>query len=319
MKRKNKFFTITSTLLAIGVFAACSPASKQTDNTASSTTNIDNGTHTVTDTLGHSVKVPNQPKRIIGSYLEDYLIALGEKPVAQWTVGSGSVQDYLQEDLKEVPTISYDLPYENVLSFEPDLLLVSSSATVEGGKYEQYQKIAPTYVVKNGTDVTWEDQLQDIGHVLNKEDKANEIISDYQSHAKETRENLADKIDGKSAAVLWVTNNSAFMVSQNRSSGRIVYEDLKFEVPALVEEVSKEATSDWSAISSEKLAELDADYLILVNSDEQAAMFDEPAWKNLKAVKENHVLEFGPDSSWLYNGPIASRQMINDINKELTN
>ena len=58
-------------------------------------------------------------------------------------MGSGSIQDYLQDDLKDVPTISYDLPYEKVLSFEPDLLLISSSATVEGGKYEHYSKIAP--------------------------------------------------------------------------------------------------------------------------------------------------------------------------------
>ncbi|MBO0461303.1 iron-hydroxamate ABC transporter substrate-binding protein [Enterococcus sp. DIV1298c] len=317
MRLKNKLFTISSALLMVGLLSACSPSSSTTEETASSTTTADNGTHTVTDTLGHSVEVPNQPKRIIGSYLEDYLIALGETPVAQWTVGSGSIQDYLQEDLKDIPTISYDLPYENVLSFEPDLLLISSSATVEGGKYEQYSKIAPTYVVKNGTDVTWEEQLQDIGKVLNKEDKAKEIIQDYQDYAKETREALSEKINGKTAAVLWVTNNSAFMVSENRSSGRIVYEDLQFGVPSLVEEVSKEATSDWSAVSSEKLAELDADYIILVNSDEQAAMFNEPTWQNLKAVKADQVFEFGPTSSWLYNGPIASRQMIDDIKAEL--
>ncbi|MBO1301233.1 MULTISPECIES: iron-hydroxamate ABC transporter substrate-binding protein [unclassified Enterococcus] len=317
MRLKNKLFTISSALLMVGLLSACSPSSSTTEETASSTTTADNGTHTVTDTLGHSVEVPNQPKRIIGSYLEDYLIALGETPVAQWIVGSGSIQDYLQEDLKDIPTISYDLPYENVLSFEPDLLLISSSATVEGGKYEQYSKIAPTYVVKNGTDVTWEEQLQDIGKVLNKEDKAKEIIQDYQDYAKETREALSDKINGKTAAVLWVTNNSAFMVSENRSSGRIVYEDLQFGVPSLVEEVSKEATSDWSAVSSEKLAELDADYIILVNSDEQAAMFNEPTWQNLKAVKADQVFEFGPTSSWLYNGPIASRQMIDDIKAEL--
>ena len=108
------------------------------------------------------------------------------------------------------------------------------------------------------------------------------------------------------------------MVSKNRSSGRIVYDDLKFGVPDLVvEEVSKEATSDWSAVSSEKLAELDADYIILVNSDKDAAMFNEPSWKNLKAVKDDHVLQFGPESSWLYNGPIASQEIVNDIKEKL--
>jgi len=84
-----------------------------------------------------------------------------------------------------------------------------------------------------------------------------------------------------------------------------------------VVEVSKKATSDWSAVSSEKLAELDADYIILVNSDKDAAMFNEPSWKNLKAVTDNHVLQFGPESSWLYNGPIASQEMVNDIKEKL--
>ncbi|MGH2233464.1 ferrichrome ABC transporter substrate-binding protein, partial [Enterococcus faecalis] len=76
-------------------------------------------THEVTDTLGNKVTVPAQPKRIIASYLEDYLVALGEKPVPQWTVGQGSIQDYLAKELKDVPTICYDLPYEAVLKFEP--------------------------------------------------------------------------------------------------------------------------------------------------------------------------------------------------------
>ncbi len=62
--------------------------------------------HEVTDTLGNKVTVPAKPKRIIASYLEDYLVALGEKPVAQWTVGQGSIQDYLAKELKDVPTIS---------------------------------------------------------------------------------------------------------------------------------------------------------------------------------------------------------------------
>ncbi|MGG5358217.1 MULTISPECIES: iron-hydroxamate ABC transporter substrate-binding protein [unclassified Enterococcus] len=308
MKIQAKLAALFGTLFLITALSACS---------SSNTAKEDQGTHTVTDTLGNKVEIPDHPKRIIGSYLEDYLVALDEKPVAQWTVGSGSIQHYLQDKLEGVPTISYDLPYEKVLSFEPDLLLISSSATVEGGKYEQYSKIAPTYVVKNGNDVTWEEQLTDIGKALDKEDQAKEIISDYNSFAKETREELADKIDGKSAAILWVTNNSAFMVSENRSSGRIVYGDLKFETPALVNEITQSATSDWSAVSSEKLAELDADYIILVNSDKDAAMFNEPVWQNLKAVKENHVLEFGPESSWLYNGPIASKKMIEDIKENL--
>ncbi|MBM9833791.1 ABC transporter substrate-binding protein, partial [Enterococcus faecalis] len=96
--------------------------------------------------------------------------------------------------------------------------------------------------------------------------------------------------------VLWVVNNSVFMVSETKSSGQLLYHELGFKVPSLVSEISESATADWSAVSLEKLAELDADYLILVNSDKGADFFSEQVWQNLDAVKNNRLWEFGPES-----------------------
>lgn len=56
-----------------------------------------------------------------------------------------------------------------------------------------------------------------------------------------------------------------------------------------MEEISKNATADWNQVSLEKLAELDADHIFLVNSDESAPLFQEAIWKNLPAVKNNQV------------------------------
>lgn len=267
--------------------------------------------------MGNEVTVPENPQRVIGSYLEDYLVALGVTPVAQWTVGNDSDQAYLQDKLAEVPRINYDLPFEDVLSFEPDLLLMDSNSMVEGDKYDQYSKIAPTYVVTNGEDVTWRERLTDIAKVLHKEEQAAQVEADYDELVAATKETYADQIQGKSIAVLWVVNNSVFMVSETKSSGQLLYHELGFEVPALVSEISESATADWSAVSLEKLAELDADYLILVNSDKGADFFSEQVWQNLDAVKNNHLWEFGPESSWLYNGPIAYTKMIEDIQSKL--
>ncbi|MGO2853417.1 MAG: ABC transporter substrate-binding protein [Tetragenococcus koreensis] len=292
-------------------------ACENSNSSESASTETEPQTHTLTDAQDHEVEVPDNPQRIIGSYLEDYLVALGEKPVAQWTVGEGKIQEYLQDELDGIPTINFDLPYEDVLNFEPDLLLIESDATVEGGKYEEYEKIAPTYVVKNGTDVTWEDTLEDIGQVFDKEDEAQEVEADYQNAVNDVQNELQDEIDGKSAAVIWVTNNSAFMVAENRSSGRLLYDDLGLEVPELTEEVSEDAEADWSQVSLESLSQLDADYLFLVNSDESAAMFDDPLWENIPAVENDQLFEFGPESSWLYNGPIAYTQMLEDVKEAL--
>lgn len=90
--------------------------------------------------------------------------------------------------------------------------------------------------------------------------------------------------------MLWVINNFVFMVSKNWLSGRIVYDDLKFGVFDLVEEVFKEVIFDWFVVFLEKLVELDVDYIIFVNSDKDVVMFNELSWKNFKVVKDNYVL-----------------------------
>lgn len=295
----------TVSLLALFSLAACGQGSESKDTK--------NDVRTLTDAQDHKVEIPNKPKRIIASYLEDYLVALDEKPVAQWTVGEGKIQNYLQDKLKGIPTINYDLPYEDVLKFEPDLLLIGSNGSLEGGKYKEYAKIAPTYVVKKGDNVTWRDQLEDIGKVLAKEDKAKEVEKDYDQLVKKTKTDLKDKIEGKSAVVLWVTNNSAFMVADNRSSGQLLYQELGFEVPKLTKDISKKATADFSQVSLESLSQLDADYIFLVNSDSGAAMFKDPLWSNIPAVKNNQLFEFDGESSWLYNGPIAYTKMVESI------
>ncbi|BCA85517.1 ferrichrome ABC transporter substrate-binding protein [Enterococcus saigonensis] len=308
MKKHQKVTSALVLLASLLLITACSSNNKETAKKES---------RILTDQLDHKVEIPNKPKRVIGSYLEDYLVALGEKPVAQWTVGGGSRQDYLSKDLKDIPLINYDLPYEDVLSYDPDLLLIESNGLVEGGKYEKYAKIAPTYVVKNGEKVTWQAKLTDIANVLNKQKKGEEVINDYDKLVAETKKNYTKKIEDKSIAVLWVTNNSAFMVADTRSSGDLLYQQLGFKVPDLTKEISEKATSDWSAVSLEKLAQINCDYLILVNSDQGAAMFKDSLWQNIPAVKNGNLWEFGPEKSWLYNGPIAYREMIEDIKSKL--
>ncbi|WP_256253021.1 hypothetical protein [Paenibacillus sp. UNC496MF] len=49
---------------------------------------------TVTDGMGHQVTIPAHPRRILASYLEDPVVTLGEKPVAQWSVANGTQDDW---------------------------------------------------------------------------------------------------------------------------------------------------------------------------------------------------------------------------------
>ena len=311
---------LASLLVLLVILAGCS-ANKESDQRK--VTDVDTATERIlTDAMGHEVAIPANPKRVIASYLEDNLVALGIRPVAQWAVHDGaSIQDYLQEELKDIPTIPYDLPFEVVTSFSPDLLIMGSAEMVEGSKYEQYAKIAPTYVLEVENNSDWREKLLKVGEVFDKTDEAEKVLAEYDQKAKEAKQLLKDSIGEESAAAVWLINNNFFIVGDTVSSGAVLYEDLQLAKPNVVEEISGTATSNWSAISLEKLAELDADHLFLINSDKGngAEMLQEPIWKDIPAVKNGHIYEFDAKTAWLYSGPIANTQIIDDVLESLTN
>lgn len=317
--RKMKSILFICLLLVFTVLAACGNNNSKEDTNKENADSKGTTERTLTDAVGNEVKVPAEPKSIIGSYLEDDLVALGVTPVAQWSVQEGKgVQEYLQEYLKDVPTIDSTLPYEAVSSFAPDLVLMSSASAVEGAKYDQYAKIAPTYVVAKENNNDWRTRLQTIGEVVGKKEEAEKVLADYNEKAEEAKGKIQESIKDESAAAIWLVSNQLFIVGENVSSGAVLYGDLGLKVPEVVKEISATATGNWSAISLEKLAQLDADHLFLINSDgEGAEVLKDSLWSNIPAVKSGNIYEYGPDTSWLYAGPIANTQIIDDVVESL--
>jgi iron complex transport system substrate-binding protein len=327
MKFKSKFYIMVSLLLLVLLLAACGndenedagqnddTSAEQNDNGEESAEKTD---RTLTDAMGNEVTIPAEPKRVIASYLEDYLVALGITPVAQWSVSNGT-QDYLQESLKDVPTIPHDLPLEAVASFKPDLLIMDSAAMVEGNKYDQYSRIAPTYVVGTAQNNDWPDELLEIGKVFGEEEKAEQVLADYDEKAADAKEQIQEAIGDDSAAAIWLVSNTFYVVSESLSSGDVLYGDLGLTAPNVVKEISESSEANWSEISLEKLAELDADHIFLINSDKGngSEMLQDDIWQNIPAVKNGNIYEYEADSSWLYTGPIANTQMIDDILSDL--
>lgn len=273
---------------------------------------------TVTDAMGHKVTIPANPERVLGSYLEDHLVTLGVTPVAQWSVPNG-VQDYLSTELKDVPTISYDLPLEAVISFAPDLILIGSESEVQNGIYDQLNKIAPTYVIGDEVLNDWRKALLKIGELLNKTSEAEQAIKDYEQKAADAKAELSGVIGDQSAAILWLVQKNFYIVDETRSSGAVLYTDLGVTLPNLVTEIPQETRSTWNPISLEKLSELTADHIFLVNSDktEGSDILNSTIWKGIPAVKAGNVHELSSTSSWLYSGANAGSKIIDDVLKSL--
>lgn len=136
---------------------------------------------TLKDDLGNEVEIPTAPERVFAPYLEDSLLKLGVKPVAQWANGDMG-HEYLQEELKDVLKIDFSggQPSPEVLmDLNPDLIILHTESYAANGGYEKYSKIAPTFVFKNAAgDI--EKTLEKVGELLGKTDEATAALQAYE-------------------------------------------------------------------------------------------------------------------------------------------
>ncbi|NRQ51925.1 AraC family transcriptional regulator [Brevibacillus sp. HD1.4A] len=316
MNKKSTRHMATLFMVSLALFvSACSGTASPTPQKGSVQEQTGATQRELTDGMGNKVTVPSHPQRIIATYLEDHLVALGVKPVAQWSVGKGDVQGYLQKDLAGIPAIPHDLPPEVVMSYNPDLIIMDNEDLVAGDKYSQYAKISPTYTIGKEKNSDWRKELLVVGEVLNKSEEAKKVLADYDAYVAESKQKLKQAIGDKTAAALWVTAKNIYVARQDLSSGDVLYKDLGFTVPAVVQEISKSGDANWNALSQEKLAQMDADYLFIVNSKgaSKDEFLKEPVWANIPAVQKGQVYDFSTESSWLYTGVIANRQMIENV------
>lgn len=273
----------------------------------------------LTDPLGHEVAVPANPQRVLASYLEDHLVALGVKPVAQWSVAD-SPMGYLQAELQGLPLVPYDLPYEAVLGHDPDLIIIGDESLLANDKYASYAQIAPTYALGTAINSDWRQALQEVGKVLGKEAEAAQALEQYNDKLAAARAELEQAYDAPPSAIaLWLVSKSFYVVSEGQSSGTVLYSELGLQVPPVVKEISSGEGGIWRPISMEALAELDADHIFLVNSDRESGSeaLQDPIWQSIKAVKDGNVHEYGPETSWLYTGAIANTQIVDDVLESL--
>ncbi|WP_088830142.1 ABC transporter substrate-binding protein [Paenibacillus tyrfis] len=270
----------------------------------------------VKDELGHEVKVPAAPKRVFAPYLEDSLLKLGIKPVAQWSSGTQG-QDYLQQELSGVPRLDFSggPPSPEVLmAYNPDLIILQNNSYSGNGNYEKYAKVAPTYAFTNASgDV--EKSLATLGSLLGKSAEAEQALKAYRQKVQEAKEKLDQAAKGKKVAVIRFAARGVSLMGGNYMSGQVLYQKLGLGKPKLVEKENS------ASISLEILPQLDADYIFIINQYGQGTerikeITGSPIWKAMPAAKQGQVFEVS-DNYWLGNGLIAYEKIIDDTVKHL--
>ncbi|GAB2566417.1 iron-hydroxamate ABC transporter substrate-binding protein [Gracilibacillus alcaliphilus] len=310
-KKYLLLFILTSLLL----LAACGNNDSESDDSNTSDDSNEATTEETTDITVDSdmgeVTVPANPEKVLASYNEDTLIALGVKPVAKWAIGE-SIQDYLEADLADVDTIEWTLPLEEVLSIEPDLIILDHVLDNYEGSYEDYAAIAPTYVLSEEEENDWKVRLQKFGELLGKEEEAEQTLADYDKKVSAAKEELDELLGDESVAMMWVVGGKYFLFEENRHSANMIYNELDVEVPGLVQELGQ-GEEAWNPIALEKLSEIDADHMIILgyeNDEGIEALKDSSVWNNTDVVKNDHVYYIEDESNWTNSGLVASEQTI---------
>lgn len=106
-----------------------------------------------------------------------------------------------------------------------------------------------------------------------------------------------------------------YVVAPDVASGAVLFEDLELEPANAIANLPEDAGAHWNPISREALAELDADYLFLVDGDPDTieSLKSEAIWSGIPAVEQGNVFEVSGKSSWLYNGYQANMQTIDSV------
>ncbi|MCY9513120.1 ABC transporter substrate-binding protein [Paenibacillus apiarius] len=276
-------------------------------------------TRIVKDAFGE-VEVPVNPQRVAALYLEDYVVALGHKPVVQWYTHTWGTQEYLKLD---VPLFDMDGSIEAMLEVNPDLIILPGDP--DAAKYEKYSKIAPTYWLPGDVNQNMRKTLETIGDLLGAPEKAKEVLAQYEQKAEEAKATLQKAVGEETVAVIRQSgkDKSLALFSANKGFiGPTLYTDLGLAPHKLAADM----TDYHAKLSLEIIPELDADHIFIFPSngdwttDYNVEAINElesnPLWKNLPAVKNGHVYKV-ERSHWQTTAVTAKMMQIDDVVKML--
>lgn len=307
--KKKILKTLVATCMTAMMFVGC--ASNGTKNEGKSTEE----TVTVTDVRGE-VEIPANPKRIVDlSGNSDILSILGYKVVG--TANSDAYDytkfpSYLEETLSGAEILGYSMQdtmdVEAVMNLNPDLIVIS---TVQEKMYDQLSEIAPTVMIQLEA-LNWKDDVKALAKVFDKEDIANEWISNYEAKSKESGDKIKAEYGEDTTYLSFLASGGQFFIFDGAGFGNVLYEDMGLAKPAGMPE---QTDISLPVVTYEGLAAIQSDYIFLIATDEDLAQLEANSiWNSLPAVKNGNVvvLESSPYFNQGYS-PIGREILVDEI------
>ncbi|WP_208592100.1 ABC transporter substrate-binding protein [Gracilibacillus suaedae] len=242
--------------------------------------------------LGEEYEVPQDPTIVIaGAFeaMEDALL-LGVEPIGAISVG-GEFPELFSDIVGNAESIGEKRQpnIEKILELNPDVILSTTKFPEDtAAKLEEITTVIPVSHISTN----WKDNLQMLGEVTGKSEKAEQILADYEAQLTELKGQMPEDVQQETVVVVRIRSGNIMIYSQDTSFNSVLYDDLGLSLPSVIEKAEVQ-----EAISLEKFSELNPDHIFVQyaeseNADNPTALSDleeNPIWQSLQAVQNEQV------------------------------
>lgn len=246
----------------------------------------------------------------------DHLLTLGIVPSA----AQFHRTKYLPDDTKSLTlplhaADSWEIGRQAFLEVKPGLILCKENVVLKAR--EHIGDIAPIISIPWASlDVF--DHLEEIGQLVGCRQMAKEWI-ELHAYKAELAEKRVNKTFGSPTVAICRMMNTGMRLYGARNVGHIFYRSLRLTPPsriALEMNQHREGTNfNWLAVTLEDMSQYESDYVIFLNSTEQAAaklqhqIMTDPVWLRHPAIRQGRYFMLQWDE-WMVYAPLAIQQLL---------
>lgn len=317
---KNKHFSLllASSLLGTALLTGCGAGNQATPASSPANNNAEAPATTAPKTAAEEkviqnvwgeAKVKGTPSKVVALdfFIVDILVSLGVTPTGIAGTGDTRVPYYLKDKVRTFTDVGErkEPNLEVMTSIKPDLIIANPerAKTIKG----ELEKIGTSIALNDKSYKAILDDVDLLGDVFSKQTEAKKVREDLENKIKTTKE----KVKGNpSVLVLGAFDDEISVWIKDSFVGSLLGDagvNYMFDGP----KESTEGKADIATLTVERLAELNPDYLFVYGTS-VAKLKENPVFKNLKAVKENHFMEVKQDLWARARGPIAAGLILDE-------
>lgn len=279
------------------------------------------------ETAWGEVTIEERPERVVaGSWRGDLsqLLALGVTPVAvesaDWALDAVPWAEEMLAEPIEHTWVYEDLALEQeaIAASEPDLIFAGSLGSEPVPNLEQLTAVAPVLAQPDtGADyATWRDNVLLLGEALDLQDRAQQVIDDYDAYFETFQSEHPTLQDTTLAFVGFHGQNDVWYGNASDSAIEEFFTSMGFAPNP------NDQLTDAEALSPELIGQIEGDVLAITDysppedkSKEFDALVDSTLFQSIPAVQDGHLLTLAsPDRTTLWHegeevGPIAHPQV----------